>query len=59
MNNSITQVLQPVMQQLLDSAKAQYETQLDTLQREYARHVTTIKQAFGNNDKRPDNDHQS
>lgn len=45
--NNIPQVLQPVMQQLLDSAKTQYEAQLDTLQKEYARHITAIKRSFG------------
>lgn len=47
MNTTIPQALQPVMQQLLDSAKAQYEAQLDALQKEYARHTTEIKAAFG------------
>ena len=49
MNTTIPQALQPIMQQLLDSAKAQYEAQLDALQKEYARHTTEIKNAFGAN----------
>lgn len=47
MSSTIPQVLQPIMQQLLDSAKEQYEAQLDMIQREYARHTTEIKAAFG------------
>lgn len=46
MNNSISQALQPIMQQLLDSAKAQYEMQLDVLQKEHARHIADIKKSF-------------
>ena len=49
MITTIPQALQPIMQQLLDSAKAQYEAQLDALQKEYARHITEIKNAFGAN----------
>ena len=51
MNNSISQALQPIMQQLLDSAKAQYEMQLDVLQKEHARHIADIKKSFDANNE--------
>lgn len=54
MITTIPQALQPIMQQLLDSAKAQYEAQLDALQKEYARHTTEIKNAFGANNSNKD-----
>lgn len=43
----LSQAMTESRQKLLDSARQQYEAQMDTLQREYKRMTTDIEAVFG------------
>ncbi|HPQ94961.1 MAG: hypothetical protein KDI44_14240 [Thiothrix sp.] len=54
MVTNIQQLLANNCQNLLDSARKQYEAQLDVLQREHARHCAEIRRVFGQPERQVD-----